>query len=238
MGGPGRTHVRSGDRQQSGTTPPQPDAPELTHDEGRDSRLAHLMKARMLSAACIGSALMVFGGFSSGHSQFGDARALAAFVVIQAVSLSIALRLQPSDSRLVQQFDEAVFVASVLLLPPAGVVLVLGGGTALGNLLSRAVPRAIAINGGVFTVSALAGVMAVRTVENLSGTGPWSLLASSVAGCVVFAISVDGLLALGLRFVFDDHAWAAFMEQQRARVRRAPFLVLLGFLAGVSAKFS
>src|SRR5947208_3218529 len=113
MGGPGRTHVRSGDRQPSGTTPPQPDAPEISHDEGRDSRQSNLAKSRLCAGVSLAGASLVFAYLGVHGSTLGSLRLLLPFVVFHGICCAAAYRLQPSDTQFVEQFDEAVFVAGV-----------------------------------------------------------------------------------------------------------------------------
>jgi diguanylate cyclase (GGDEF)-like protein len=180
---------------------------------------------------------LIYLNFGASHAGFGDRWLLLAFLAFQAVSLASSTLLQPSDSRFVQQFDEAVFVASALLLPPAGVVAVLGGGTALGFVSVRS-PRTICINGGIFSVAALCGVTTIHVVEQVVGGSSWATLLSVFAGSVVMAIANEALLALSFRFVLDDPFWSSFLEFLQFRVRRAPFLIAIGFLAAVASGYA
>src|SRR4051812_1249997 len=91
--------LRTGNRDQGGAEMPHPDAPAPA-DEGRDSKPAHVLKARVLSGISISAAALVFGGFGLTGSPFGDLRLLVPFFAFQALSLTVALRYQPSDSRL------------------------------------------------------------------------------------------------------------------------------------------
>src|SRR4051794_18543891 len=132
--GAGRSAVPSGDRVQSGADQPHADAPAPApaSDEGRDSRQSKVARVRVLGASGFVIAAAIFAILALEHAPFGDPRLLLPFVAMQAVSWAVAIYLQPHDSKFVQQFDEAAFVAGVLLLPSAGVVVVLGCGTALG----------------------------------------------------------------------------------------------------------
>src|SRR5207247_2312883 len=162
--------LRSGDRQPSGITSPQPDALQVPSDEGRDSKQTHLTRARLVSILDLSVAALIFGVYRVAGAPFGQLWLLLPFVAFQAISWAVASKLQPSDSKFVQQFDEAVFVASWLLLPPAGVVVVLGCGTALGLLLLRAFPRTVCINGCILTMAAVSGVTVAKASQDLLGT--------------------------------------------------------------------
>ena len=230
--------MRSGARQPSGTTPPPSDAPEVTPDEGRDSRQTHLLRARLVATLDLAIVVAIFIGYRAAAAPFGTAWLLASFVVFQAISWAVSSKLQPSDSKFVQQFDEAVFVASWILLPPAGVVLVLGCGTALGLLFLRTFPRTICINGCILTMAALSGVTAARCAQQVLGAAPWALFISACLGSIVLAVANEALLALSFRFVLDDPFWSSVTEFLRFRVRRAPFLIAIGFLAGTAATYA
>jgi len=151
--------VRSRDREQSGTADahatapvdtPQP-SPSAAEDHGRDSRQTKLFRSRIVGLCGATICVLTFGGFDVAHTHYGSLWLLVPFVAFQAVSWGASIRWQPSDSKLVLQFDEAVFVAGALLLPPSGVVLVLGVGTGLGWVLGGTRPRTVFFNAGVFT---------------------------------------------------------------------------------------
>ena len=228
--------MRSGDRQQSGTIPSLPDAPEPTQDDGRDSRQSSLARKRIMGGVGLVVATAVFSTFVAHHSSFGDARLVVPFLVFEAISWALAIRLQPHDSKFVQQFDEAVFVAGALLLPSAGVVLVLGCGAAIGWALCRLKLRTVLTNGGIMTVAALSGVEVVSTLDRIIGDAGWAVVVALLAGTVVLAVVNEALCALGCRFMVDDPFWSAFSEFLRFRARTAPFLVMIGLLAGVAGR--
>ncbi|MEY2448849.1 MAG: hypothetical protein QOH79_2325 [Acidimicrobiaceae bacterium] len=230
--------MRSGDRGQSGVETPQPDASASTQDEGRDSRLTHLFRARVVGLVSLSVAVLILGSFAANHSPLGPSGLLLSFILFQAVSSALITRLQPSDSKFVQQFDEAVFVASVLLLPAGGTVAVLGVGTALGFLLQRENPRSICMNGAILTVAALCGVSLVQAVEHAIGAGPAASLLAVVVGSITMAVVNETLLAATFRFVLDDPFWSSVTEFLRFRVRRAPFLIVIGYLAGLASGYA
>src|SRR3954463_11730764 len=107
--------VRSRGRQQSGT------ADAHSAALASPTRPAHLARARLVSAISLTTVAIVFTSFIRGGFPIGNVWLVLAFLAFQAANCAVAARLQPSDSQFVQQFDEAVFVAGVLLLPPAGV---------------------------------------------------------------------------------------------------------------------
>jgi diguanylate cyclase (GGDEF)-like protein len=215
---------------------PQPDAPEAAQDEGRDSRQSRLDRKGIMGALGLIASIVIFAEFGVHDSPFGDVNLLVAFLLFQGVSWAVAIHLQPSDSKFVQQFDEAVFVAGVLLLPPAGVVMVLGCGTALGWAIQRLKLRTILTNGGIMTVSALTAVGAVRLVDLAVGDAAWAVVVGLLVGTFVLAVVNEALCALGCRFMVDDPFWSAFVEFLRFRARLAPFLVMIGLLAGIAGR--
>jgi diguanylate cyclase (GGDEF)-like protein len=230
--------VRSGDRVESGTDTPPADAPVNAPDEGRDSRQTKLVRSRIVATSGFLILATTLGVFRAHEASLGSRWLLVAFVAFQAASWGASIRWQPSDSKIVLQFDEAVFVAGVLLLQPAGVVVVFGFGTALGWLLGGTGPRSIFFNGGVFTLAALSGVTAVQGVEHALGSSGWALYIAALAGALTLAIINDALVALCYRFMVDDPFASAVVEFLKLRFPSAPFLILIGFLAGAAGNES
>ncbi|HEX4819783.1 MAG TPA: bifunctional diguanylate cyclase/phosphodiesterase [Acidimicrobiales bacterium] len=230
--------MRSGDRQSNGDATTHLDAPDAQVDDGRDSRQTHLLRARLVSVLGLCIVGLIFAIARSLGTPFGEPWLLVPFIAVQAASWAVASKLQPSDSKFVQQFDEAVFVASWLLLPSAGVVLVLGAGTALGLIALRNFPRTVCINGSILTVAALGGVCAADAVSQILGGDAWGLLAGACIGSVALAVINESLLAMCFRFVLNDPFWSSVTEFLRFRVRRAPFLIAIGFLAGSAAQYA
>src|SRR3954463_11870190 len=110
--------VRSRGRQQSGTADAHPAAP-IPSPGGRDTRWSNATRARIVSLICIAGMILIYAGMGGPSAKIGSGWLLACLLAFQAATWTAAIRLQPSDSRFIQQFDEAVFVASVLLLPPS-----------------------------------------------------------------------------------------------------------------------
>jgi diguanylate cyclase (GGDEF)-like protein len=197
-----------------------------------------LFRTRLVAAFCVVSASAIVASFVLKHESVGPLSLLVPLVLFQAGSWAVAIRFQPKDSRLVQQFDEAVFVAAAMLLPTAGVVAVIGAGTAIGFVVLRLPPRSTIINGGFSTIAALSGVGATHFVSSALGTSYWATLAAVAAGSLVLAFVNEGLSALGLRFVVDDSFRTTLAELLKAREPRAPFLIIIGYLAGTAAMHS
>ena len=232
--------MRSGDRNQGGTDTPQPDAPAPTQDapDGRDFRRTKVRRSRIASFAGFLVLSAVFGDMVISEARVGPIPLLLAFLAFQAASWAVAFRLQPSDLQAIEQFDEAVFVAAMLLLPGGGVVAVIGLGTALGVLAMWTWPRMAFLNGGILTVSAVAGVAAFHNLEPRLGPGVAGLSGAVFVGTVVMAIVNEALLASYYRFAMQDPFVSGFVELLRARARRAPLLLVVGFLAGAAGHFS
>lgn len=228
--------ARSAHRESSGTTPAPTAAPELEADEGRDSRQSSSTRKSIMGGLALVVAGAVFGTLVASHAPFGRPWLLISFLAFQGVSWAAAIRLQPHDSKFVQQFDEAVFVAGVLLLPPAGVVFVLGCGTALGWALCRLKIRTVLTNGGIMTIAALGGVGSVWSLEHVFGNATWTVVLGLMVGTVVVAVVNEALCALGCWFMVADPFWSAFAEFLRFRSRMAPFLVMIGLLAGIAGR--
>ena len=216
---------------------PHPDAPASTPDEGRDSKPTHVPATRISGAVGLMSALVIFAMIWRRGHPVGPLELLLPFLVFQAVSWAAAFKLQPSDSQFVQQFDEAVFVAAVLVLPPAGVVTVLGVGTALGLIALRSWPRTVCLNGGMLTAATLAGVAVRESLPFAAAATGLQFLAVAI-GAVAMAVVNEGLLAAYYRFALHDRFWSALVELLRFRVRRAPFLMAIGALAGAAAGYA
>lgn len=226
--------MRSGDRDQGGIDTPHPDAPAPTPDEGRDSKPTHVPATRVCGALGLIAALLIFGVIQIWEMPFGPLEILLPFLAFQAVSWAAAYKLQPSDSQFVQQFDEAVFVASALLLPPGGVIAVLGVGTALGLVALRSWPRTVCLNGGILTIATLVGVAVAHELPFFeSGSGPQ--LVAVVVGTVAMAVANEALLAVYFRVALHEPLWSGLVELLRFRAGRAPFLMAIGFLAGAAA---
>ena len=229
--------MRSGDREQSGTEAPQPDAPEPTQDEGRDSRQSNLVKSRLSATVGLAAAVGVFGYLFSTGAHLGSPGLLLPFLAFHAACCAAAYRLQPSDTQFIEQFDEAVFVAAFLLLPPAGVICVLGLGTAIGLASVRTFPRMIFLNGGLVTVATAIGVATATQISASHGAVGLVLLAA-VMGSVVMAVVNEALLAAYFKFAVQDPFWNGLRDLLSARVRRTPFLIAIGFVAGAGASLA
>jgi len=209
-------------------------APDGVAGEGRDSRQTHLLRARLVALGGVVAAAVVHGRFAAGHLPYGNLAILLPFVAFQALSWAGAYKLQPADSKFVQQFDEAVFVAAAFVLPAAGVVTALGCGTALGFLLLRDSPRTLVINGANLTLSALAGIAVTHTLTGALGTSAMAMLAAVVAGSITMALANEMTLAVEFTYIVHDPFAPAVREFLRFRARRAPFLIVIGFLAGMA----
>jgi len=226
--------VRSGDRQSNGDATTHPNAPEPQMDSGRDSRKTKLFRSRIVGLVGFSLCIVTFGVLVAGGASFGQPYLLASFAVFQAASWAASIRWQPSDSKLVLQFDEAVFVAGLLLLPPAGVVFVFGIGTAVGWLLGGTRPRTIFFNGGVFTTAALCAVGSALGIEHIAGDSAWVLGPAILVATLVLAVVNDALVALAYRFMVDEPFFSAVGEFLRLRLRSAPILIFIGLLAGIA----
>src|SRR5262245_4485250 len=106
--------------------------------------------ARSRVAGCVGLVFFVIAVLVGRLISDGgiSATTMLAFVIVHAVSGWAASHLQPADIDEIFQFDEAIYIAAALVLPPSGVVLVLAFGTLLGEVADRVPPRAIAWNIG------------------------------------------------------------------------------------------
>lgn len=228
--------MRSGDRDSSGTAEAQTDAP-IVPDEGRDARPTHINTTRFCGALGLVATAVIFAVIEAKGLPFGPLQLLFPFLLFQAASWAAAWKMQPSDSQFVQQFDEAVFVAAVLVLPPAGVIGVLGIGTALGLIALRSWPRTVCLNGGVLTVATLLGVCVAHTIPIDTSTTAGEVVAVVLA-TIVMAVANEGLLAVYFRVALHEPLWSGLVELLRFRARRAPFLMAIGFLAGAAAEFS
>ena len=189
------------------TAPPSDVAPEIVPEPleaGRDHRESLMFHSRVAGGLGLAVCVLVFGEVWIKGYVLGPRVVLLVFLAFQAVSWAAAYRLQPSDSQFVQQFDEAVFVAGVMLLEPSGVVLTLGLGTALGLVLLRTWPRAICLNGGVLTVASLLGVLTVSRISPDMHTASVRLLIAVVVGTVVLAVVNETLLALYFHVALRD----------------------------------
>src|SRR5437764_654982 len=134
--------VPSGRNPQKGSTTALPaPAPEAASEPAADAtaefRPSHVLRGRLAAAAGLIAAAFVSLGATLGSSHVGSLWLFMSFLTFQALSWAAAFRLQPSDTQFVQQFDEAIFVASAMLLPAGGVIAVLGMGTAIGLIALR-----------------------------------------------------------------------------------------------------
>ncbi|MEY2460766.1 MAG: hypothetical protein QOG30_2596, partial [Acidimicrobiaceae bacterium] len=228
--------MRSGDRDQSGTDMPHTDAPAPTQDEGRESRLNRVVKARMVGALGLAVVASILCTFAARHDPFGEAWLLLVFVAFQGVSWACAIGFQPNDNELVKQFDEAVFVVCFLLLPHAGVVTVFAFGTAIGFMILRANVRSICMNSGIMALAAGSAILTASATQHVLGGSPAATLVSVFAGSIALALVNDTLLSLAFHFILGTPFWSEVVAAIRFDARRSPFLVLLGFLTGSAAQ--
>jgi diguanylate cyclase (GGDEF)-like protein len=205
---------------------------------GRDSQQSHILQSRIAGAVGLLVSVLIYGALWVRDFPVGSPLVLICFITFQALSWAAAYHLQPSDSQFVQQFDEAVFVAGVMLLAPSGVVVTLGVGTALGLVLLRTWPRMVFVNSGVLAVAACSGVLVVTSMVADTSTPSARLLLALVLGTIVLAVVNETLLAAYLRVALDEPFKSTVLELLWFRARRAPFLILIGFLAGAAGSWA
>src|SRR5256885_7963940 len=88
------------------------------------------------------------------------------------------------------------------------------------------------------TISALAGVGVVAAIEREFGHSHVATFSALLAGTVTLAVANEALCALGCRYMVADRFWPAFVEFIRFRARMAPFLVMIGLLAGAAGSYA
>ncbi|HEY2812470.1 MAG TPA: bifunctional diguanylate cyclase/phosphodiesterase [Acidimicrobiales bacterium] len=208
---------------------------------GRDNQPEQVLYSRLfiLALNVVAIGLLLFAAVGRGDASVGPAYLLVPFVLFQALGWAAAYLLQPPDSTCVEMFDDAVFVAAVLLLPPAGVVITLGLGTVIGLVVLRTKPRAVFLNGGVMTLASLAGIVVAHSIApDVQSAHPLVLLVSVTAGTLTLAVVNVIVLTGYFRIVLGDPYVSTVVELLPTRVRRTPFLVPIGFLAGVAGLWS
>jgi diguanylate cyclase (GGDEF)-like protein len=197
--------------------------------------VSRLARSRTTSAvaACVG--LAAVGAVSAWRPGFGSPTPVAAFAVIQATSWLLAFRLQPSDDNDIWQFDQALFMAAVVVLPPASVILGIAAGTAAGQLADRAPPRIALFNAGQMAVAATVGLGLGTLVADLPhATGLRLVAALVIAGAAMTAVNV-ATMATYRRAVDRERFWSTFTKFGRFGLGRIPFVLSMGVLAGVAA---
>jgi diguanylate cyclase (GGDEF)-like protein len=164
----------------------------------------------------------------------GSVEVIATLAFVQAASWAAASRLQPNDNAAVMQFDEALFICGVLLLPPAGVVLALTLGTIVGTASDRYPARMVAFNSANLMVACGAGAAVTHLLSPTLSPDARTLFALLV-GATTMAVVNEGLLATYFRVALGRVFIGSLWELVVTRARRAPFLILIGFLAGFAA---
>ena len=195
--------------------------------------MSRLAKSRIFGAAAALSAVVAMVAGWRAWSDLGSIPLLLAFAVVYAASGWAASHYQPADIDEIWQFDEAIYIAAAMVLPPSAVVLVFGLGTVIGQVCDRIPPRAIGANAGINTVGALTAISLLQWVDR--DPGSTLLLAVAASASVVLLVVVSELLqALYFVFVGREPFVATLWTALRFRVARSPLLVSLGLVAGLA----
>src|SRR5215211_1292488 len=121
-----------------------------------------MVAARFVTGVEVAAAACLFAFILSQGSGLGPVWVFLPLLAVEVFLSWFAYQVQPSDTLFIQQFDEAVFIVAVALLPAGGVVAVFGLGLALGLVFVRISPRVMLLNGGMMALSAVAGLAAVQ----------------------------------------------------------------------------
>jgi diguanylate cyclase (GGDEF)-like protein len=212
-----------------------PSVDDALEDLGREARPVSVFRSRIVTGAEVATAVGLFVFIAAQGSGLGTPQALIALVLVEAFGIGFAYQVQPSDTLVIQQFDEAVFIVAVALLPAGGVVAVFGLGVALGLIVLRTPPRVVLMNSAMMAIAAVAGLATLQWAA--PETSIWLFVALPV-GAVTFAVVNEALLALYYCVTAGDSFSDGFSEMLRARVTRAPFLIVIGLLGAAAAAFT
>jgi diguanylate cyclase (GGDEF)-like protein len=200
--------------------------------------MSRIARSRLFAGASLGAAIALAVADLLVGFHHGPAWALIGFTSVQALSWASASRLQPNDSQAVFQVDEALFVAGALLLPPAGLVLALGLGTAIGAFVDRMPPRMVAFNSAILVLASSASLAGAGLVlhESILSTEVGQAAGAAALACVAMALLSDVLLASYFRFSLRKSFAPELVVLVKERFPRIVFLIAIGALSGVAGR--
>ena len=151
----------------------------------------------VLGAAVCGALTLVVAGVLARSSGVGPAYELLPLTALLALTWAYPVLVLRTEETEAFQLDEAFFVATALLLPPAGTLLVFGAAMVLGHAARRRPLTRAAFNSGVTVTAAGLGLLAMRLLTPVRVGDPTPLaLAAAVVGSAVFVLVTSGAVSL------------------------------------------
>lgn len=184
-------------------------------------------------------AALAVGGVAHLHGpELGSVAVVVVIGLLEALNAWGGVWLAKRFRIAVWSLESGIVAAGLLLLEPAGTVLAVGAGHLVGQLLARL--RLVQII-GMIGVIMLAVSAAVATFELLAGDASPSSLQAGLAACTAaIVMTVVWELAVSVYFFVDDGE--PFVPGIRTSLRfslpRVPFVLSLGYLAGLAGQHS
>jgi diguanylate cyclase (GGDEF)-like protein len=158
---------------------------------------------------------------------------LAAFTAVLTLGWLYPLRVLRRDDTEAFQFDEALFVAMALLLPPLAIVLSFGFSALASQLIRRRPLERIAFNTGVQLTATGLALAVLRLAGSHPGVGP-AHMAAVVGAAAVWLVVNSAFVWVVLAIVGDQSLWQSVRDSVGFRLVLWSSMVAIGLLCGLA----
>ena len=167
----------------------------------------------VVGAALCGAVTLVVAGVLARSSGVGPAYEVIPLTALLALTWAYPVLVLRTEETEAFQLDEAFFVATALLLPPAGTLLVFGAAMVVGNLVRRRPLTRAAFNTGQTVTGAGLGLVVMHLITSVRPADPTPLaLGAAVAGSLVFLLVNSAAVSLVISLNEGKRARRVFLE--------------------------
>src|SRR4051812_32664392 len=192
-------------------------------------------KLKLMIAAATATGLLTLAAAVAlgGHEGLGPLGELAAFTAVLTLGWLYPLRILRREETEAYQFDEALFVAMALLLPPLGIVLSFGVSALASQLIRRRPLSRIAFNTGVQLTATGLALAAMRLAGLHEGVGPRSM-ALVIGGAAIWLVINSAYVWMVLAILEGQSIWRSAVDSLGFRLVLWSTMVSIGLLCGLA----
>ena len=192
-------------------------------------------KLKLVIAAATATGLLTLAAaVASWHPEgLGPVGELAAFTAVLTLGWLYPLRVLRRDDTEAFQFDEALFVAMALLLPPLAIVLSFGFSALASQLIRRRPLERIAFNTGVQLTATGLALAVLRLAGSHSGVGP-AHMAAVVGAAAVWLVVNSAFVWVVLAIVNGQSIRESVRDSVGFRLVLWSSMVAIGLLCGLA----
>ena len=191
------------------------------------------LKLWVFTATATGLATLAAADAFWRREGLGGLGELAAFTAVLTLGWLYPLRVLRREDTEAYQFDEALFVAMALLLPPLGIVLSFGASALISQLIRRRPVSRIAFNTGVQLAATTAALAVMRLAGPQPGVGP-AKMALVVGAAAVWLVINSSFVWVVLAIVEGQSIWQSARDSMGFRMVLWSSMVAIGLLCGLA----